>query len=699
MESTVKPWSAAGMRPRRDWVFERIRRDFRKFVSADGVWQSPPGVNLQEDPRVFIEVALPYLLGDAADRELAHRLLLQPSVRQRINNCAFCNEYLLTLYYCAGEALPAAWAAEFLEPMRGRLTTRYATKDLQHHGYNDNHVTLATSTLVLGGQLLDDPAAVAAGRDNLLNFRDTLLRRGFIHEMNDCYLVHTLYTTAIVGQFARDPEIRQLARDCEARIWFDFAAHWHPNLGRKLGPSARDYTGGRLFAPHVALALWGILGDRFQAPLQPPELLFQDPKPAALHFRWQEPMEDNSWNLGFLGRILAHGYEVPERACQLFLEHRYPFVVEGTHEVGSAMESYRPAGQENPAWSSPPQPVPGAVPFAGGEVYTYNYYERDWGMGTASGRMIGGCPNNNFEIAYRKRAPLTVTADQGLVFSALTVNGKNLACDREFLPFPGAQPNRERTVAWFDQGFYAGFQHRRSSVLLYRPRVGDSSCLSQLATTIIYPLPFGNRVEHLELGDTVVADFEETAVAGNELFLAEGPVFIGFRFLCPRPQSCAGPRLRVHREKYWGFVDWYLYDGPEVALTEPDLARLGGGFYCEVGTRDQFPDLAAFKAHFRSVRILDDQNFMMRQVRVRHPEYLMGLRYDALADRIIYRMLDNRELTPPQFHCSELAPEELPFLTGPAAQLDGFDWAERQAARPPAAAWPECGVITGAGCI
>ncbi len=696
-----KPWSFEGMKPRRERMFEDIRREFRRYVNADGVWQSPPGVNANEDPRVFVEVALPYFLGDASDRKLAEKLLRQPSVLKRMNNCAFCNEYHLAMLYCGGDAIPGAVRQGLLDSMRGYLVERYATKDLQHHGYNDNHVTLATSTLVLGGQLLGDKAAVEAGRDNLLNFRDTLLRRGFIHETNDCYLVHTLYTTAIVGQFAEDAQIRQLARDCEARIWFDYAAHWHPNLARKIGPSARDYTGGRLFNLHSAVALWGVLGDEFKTPLMDTDTIFMTEPPAWQFFQWQDKMEDASWKIGFIARMLAHGYEVPQKAYELFCNKRsYPFEIEGTHEVGNGMESYRPLNAENPAWSSPPRPVPGAIPFSGSEIHSCGYYERDWGMGTASHRMIGGCPNNNFEIAYRKKEAMKTTADQGMLFCSFTINDKNVARDREFkmVDFP-ANPNQERQVAWFDQGFYAGFQHKSSSIMMYRPRIADRMCLEKLSTTLIYPLVFGNSVDRLELGDTEIRDFAGESAEVEDVFIADGPVYIGIRFLMPRPQSCAGPRIRVRKEGYYGLIDCYIYDGKSVSLEETDLARLGGGFFCEVSSRDSFATLAEFKAYFRSIKVLDEQNFMMRQTRVKHPKYLFGMRYDSLADSIIYRMVNNRQFVPPQFRCTGVAEEEVPFLTGDVSGLDGFEWAERVTSRTPAEAWPECGTIIGAGKI
>ena len=37
---TPQPWSTAGMQPRRDWVFENVRRRFRRLIDRDGNWQA-----------------------------------------------------------------------------------------------------------------------------------------------------------------------------------------------------------------------------------------------------------------------------------------------------------------------------------------------------------------------------------------------------------------------------------------------------------------------------------------------------------------------------------------------------------------------------------------------------------------------------------------------------------------------------------
>ena len=55
----------ADWQERRDWIFAEVRRKFRPFVDDEARWLTPPGLTPQPDARVFVQVALAYLHGDA----------------------------------------------------------------------------------------------------------------------------------------------------------------------------------------------------------------------------------------------------------------------------------------------------------------------------------------------------------------------------------------------------------------------------------------------------------------------------------------------------------------------------------------------------------------------------------------------------------------------------------------------------------
>jgi hypothetical protein len=677
-------WSYTGMSPRREWVFEMIRKHFRQYLDENANWQSPPANSKNPDPRVLAEVSLPFLLGSPADRALGIKCIQHPDVQKRLNACAFTTEYLLTVIFAAGDAFPQDLKEELRTAMRGKLT-RYASRDLRHHGYNDNHVTLATSTLILGGQFTGDAEAIEEGRANLLNFRDTFLRRGFMHETNDCYMPHSIYPIAAVAEWCEDEEIRELALACEARMWVDWLGHWHVNLARKPGPSARDYTGGRLDPIGFNAGLWCILGERFGQPVLPIADIFLDEVPEDRQFGYNARRDDNTWMQGFLARICAHGYHIPEEIAALAYDRHYPHLIRGTHEVGNFMETAHIPGSDNKT----PPPLKGIVPFAAREIYTYQYQEEDWAMGTASQRMIGNCPNNNWQIAYRKASPLTRKRDQGLIFCSYTINDKLCTEERHTFqldPEDSRPQNPEDVVHWHDNGRYAAVQHEKTSIMLYRPRPHDRMHLKSLATSLIFPLCFGNTVEKILLGDQEIQDFTGESKDLCNVYIQDGPLYIGIRPLFPN-RLPAETRVKAIRQPFWGVINFYNYQGDALNQEEKDLCRMGGGFLCEVADRKDFASLEDFKAWFEQGEIVDHQEFFMREVRYHRADLDLGLRWDVWGDNIMYRTLNGREYPTPKFECSGVEPSTVPWLTGPTSGMDHFRWSQRQTQRH--LGWPD----------
>jgi hypothetical protein len=247
---------------------------------------------------------------------------------------------------------------------------------------------------------------------------------------------------------------------------------------------------------------------------------------------------------------------------------------------------------------------------------------------------------------------------------------------------------------WFDSGRYAGIQHERSSIVLYRPRVIEKHAITALATTFVFPLCWNNSPDHVWLGDKEINDFKGESKELCDIFIQDGPLFIGLRPLMSRPQKC-GVRIRAIREKYWGLIHVYAYKGPALDLSEMDLCRIDGGFVCEVATKKDFKSIDAFRKWFRQGQVLDDQMFFMRQLRYNRKGLDLGMRWDLWNDNIMYRTMDGREYPMPKFECSGIDTAKLPWLTGSAKGVDSFSWAVRQSKRPLAKHCIEPGRVTG----
>ncbi|MHB9023118.1 MAG: hypothetical protein ACYC7E_02950 [Armatimonadota bacterium] len=685
--SITASWSVEGQRLRRDLLWPILRRRSWEFFHEDGTAIEFEWGRDTLDHRVISEMATALLLGDDRDRALAHALLRGHDLR--IGRCSFATDYILALWHNCRQYLEDDLAQWIVDSIKSTVRV-YAKKDLQHHGFNDNHVTMATSSLILGGELVGDQWAVDQGRYNLLNFRDTLLRRGLIHETNDCYFWHTMYSTTAVARWAQDQEIRELAEKIEHRLWGECVAFYHPNLGRKIGPSARDYTGGRLHPAANNTALWAVFGDDIVVPAMPP-LYLTPPDEEHRPFAWPgQTQGDDFWTVGFLARVTAQPYHVPDDLAEVMLHRQFPHWTSATNETGHMGEGYDVVGEGGGKAFHHMN----AVQFPGQEHTFYSYMEEDWGMGTGDGRMIGGCPNNTWQLSYRKARPLANTPDQGHWWCSYVINHKTPVEDYTLQLVPPTVASGETGEFWFnsatrpmhisawaESGRYAGMQHERTSLLLYRPRPLEAWNISALELTLCYPLMWRNAIEELWFDDQRVEEWIGASEDVCDIFVKDGPLYIAFKPLLSRPRT-APYRVKAEEKNGWGLVHLVSYEGESLALGEPELATIGSGFLCEVATEADFSSLDAFKAWFRQGQVVDDMFFHARQVRWHRPGLTLGLRYDVWNDHIIYRMVNGRSMPQPQYACSSIPNESLPWLTEDVSDWDHFTWAAAQAARP-----------------
>jgi hypothetical protein len=121
---------------------------------------------------------------------------------------------------------------------------------------------------------------------------------------------------------------------------------------------------------------------------------------------------------------------------------------------------------------------------------------------------------------------------------------------------------------------------------------------------------------------------------------------------------------------------------------EADLARIGNGFLVEVATENDFASLKEFKTWFKQGKIVDDTFHWQRQVRYHRAAVDgqgaldLGLRWDAWQDRVLSRTLNGRTLPEPQFACTGINNEQLPWLTGPVAEEPATEWLATLVNRP-----------------
>lgn len=699
--------NASAQSHRRAWLYQKVRDRCKAFFDDSGRMLTVDGQSY--DQRIPLELAMALLDGDDEDIQLAERVVTNNP--HLIGQCAFSMDYALALLHAGRSRMTPSLERWLIDRItEGSVTSVTVTKidgagacghalshrgynlrGMQWHGYNDNHVALGVSSIILAGELIGDDTLVHAGRASLMQLRDTLSRRGFIHEANDGYLPHTIYPLAAVAQWAVDPQCRQLAQHALDRIWSDLIGHWHPNLGRKLAPSARDYMHGRLSQNGLVALLGYVFGESVLAPWQKLADLFEPPEsPRRVKFASQTTPLHEAWTMGYIARVALQTYVVPDCLLPLLTERSYPHSIIGTNEFGNMLE----IDEEIAADGSKTQHGLTNVQYAGGPHLFTTYMEEDWGMGSADRRLLGTCPNNHFQIAYRKRRPLDSIAEQGNWYCSYTINDKFVGREHH-LQLIEQRPQSKvlhGPIHFADAGRYALTQHQRTAIALYRPRPLEHWDLRSLALSLAFPMHFGNDVDELRLGSQRIKNWHGESATLCDILIHDGPVFIGFRPLINEPLT-SDVRVRVARDGDWGAVHLYSYRGPSIAIDqEADLSRIGAGFVVEVATEDDFGSLDEFAAWFSRSLVSDSLFHWQRLVRYHRPadpgagrsakKLDLALRWDAWQDRILFRALNGRSLPEPQFECTGIDNADLPWLTDDASNRDNFSWQETLSNRP-----------------
>ena len=114
---------------------------------------------------------------------------------------------------------------------------------------NVNHPLGAYCTLILGGELHEEPWATELGFRRLERFqrrigdhRSRTLRQAEMSEYNSLtYTALDLTFLALIAEYARDDRAQSLALFLEDALWVDVAMHYHAPSNQFAGPHSRSY--------------------------------------------------------------------------------------------------------------------------------------------------------------------------------------------------------------------------------------------------------------------------------------------------------------------------------------------------------------------------------------------------------------------------------------------------------------------------
>ncbi len=452
------------------------------------------------------------------------------------------------------------------------------------HGYNDNMPAKASMGLILGGEHLGMESAVAHGVWNLKNLRNMLVRRGVNSEYNSpTYSPVTIHALAEIAAHANSAEARELALQCEERLWIDLAARFHPEIGVIAGPHSRAYTADLLASVTcLSSTLWFVLGDIAKPS---PMVLFDGSPDRVVHHAGDYP-----FNVAQMTWFASGTYHIPEQAFDLFHRKPYPFRATATFEQGDGGADY---------------------PARADTVTTY--LTPDFAVGTAGSGWLNGDQSAPYQVLYKRNATVNSPADYGTVFTKLVVNDEApgtlspTACSpngeednlKSHASTVTAQHDATVLVATVSHLALGG----PPDAIPFYATPAPIAPLSRLSELVAFPSHFGGADEILVGGKPRAAWSGEVAT-GDWIACRRGRLLIA---ILPIAYSKVFGQASVRLERCGKYevIRSTFYEGDPRDFARAELRLVCGGFVAEHASVDEYPSLAAFAAAMAQGRVTD----------------------------------------------------------------------------------------------
>ena len=515
--------------------------------------------------------------------------------------------------------------------------------------YNDNFASLACFTLIVGGEMLGNREAFLSGKAKLEGLRDLFTRRGTVMEYGSpTYTPVNTHVLSELAIYARDPEMKRLARACEIRMWAEIATHWHAESSRLAGPYSRAYWIDTVGHPHLihALLYLGFGEAVFSSPVSE---VFSPPEKLVTHIGIQTLMLPNfAWL--WSGACLC-----PHRLARLLLRKRYPFEVScsseslpsrvrGNRTLEDGRKQYYDEAPEYPGFSGP----------------NTAFLTADYALGAGFSQYHDGALTETFHITYRKKRPARRLADTGVVVARYIFNDKRPEQQNYYHVFDslnGPEGFRDEARKW-------GIQHRGCALYAYRPKPFEAHRVTSMKLTILLPTHF-STVDEVWVGDRRCTGDRRQSAEACPVFVRDGPVYMAFvpLSLTNHGRSAA---VRVESWERYLAVSFYNYEGPERAFDFATVMLTSSGFAVHVASAEEHPDFAAFMRYASSGSVSDEtqesESGVTRWISYSHPAASLRLSLTPASEGIIMATINGRQRAEQIFAASGLAARRLPFL-------------------------------------
>jgi len=502
--------------------------------------------------------------------------------------------------------------------------------------YNDNFAALATFTLLTAGETFDRPDAFDAGAEKLMQLIDVFKRRGSLMEFGSpTYTPITTHILAEIVNYVKDERIRELALQCEARMWAEIAVHYHPTTGHFAGPYSRAYLVDSVAHPHNVHGLLHLaFGDA--APINPIETLFPVRPKQVEHCGVETLMLPN------LAWLYSGDVHCPPEFEALALRKSFPFDAMVSAECLPGEEAaYADEATEHPAWSGP----------------NVIHMTESYALGTSAGQFYDGAISDSFHAVYRARADVRDWTDTRAVFSRYFFNDRAPGRENVYNGKPSG-PEMLR-----DEGRKFAIQHRDCALVAYRPKPYEAKRTTSMKLSVVFPVHFRD-VDRVWFGDREASRSGDSSERPVPVFVEDGPVYFAF---FPLESTDAGRSAAVKLERVDDYllISFYNYEGPERAFSPKEATLMTNGFVVRLGDEARYGSFEAFKRHASGGALRDETTHQLegytRRLRYEHPDVVFDFAYSPRSEGVLYASVDGRPRPEPRFEASGYDASRLPL--------------------------------------
>ena len=546
--------------------------------------------------------------------------------------------------------------------LQGELAS-IAGPNMDFVGVNDNFPAMSTFDALFCGRLFERDDLYAIGLERLDQLRRLLTRRGVLTEYGSpTYTPISAYCMAEIANLTDDPDVRELALECETRHWVDILGHYHPTTFYVAGPYSRAYTVDSLAHPHQAnFVLYALLGERLTVNPVNTLLASRDGVPGQMVHGCPAFMQvSNAW-------LASTTFHCPTWLVDRLADKPTPFRFRATTEFSSSTDAPPDAARPDPNTQDE------LYEYAAGSGTVSTFMTPDYALGVATHEFHSGVQTDSFHLLYRRR-PVQRLADIATVYARYVVNDRKPGQSNDYPTVPPVGTWPDEPVGTHtsgdnllrDEGRKLGLHHDRTAMVLYKPKAYARRGVTSLKLCLLFPARYGPPQE-MWLGDRRVDRFPCESVEPCAVFVKDGPVLMCFH---PLILTDHGRRVAVKAEQVNDHVvvSLYNYEGPRRDFARRGFLLTGNGFVCEVRSETECT-LNAFRQEMAGAEVNDSlfacdhtRQTFLRRTRYARPGLTLECEYSPASEGIKHIAVNGRVPAQPVLEVTGLDASRLPFL-------------------------------------